>query len=163
MQKTFYFFIGNDTDAGTERAWLFRRDCNLCQLLYCCLKEWQGDKTLGDICPENNRHPDFVFDYLGQKFAVECKWRERLSSNLFPADKLSIYQQFSAERSIPVFIALGLGGKPSAPKRLYIIPLPQIPSILSSTKLIEEFLRPSADAPFHLTDFITEDYSLHKK
>lgn len=131
------------------------------------LKEWQGAKTLEDICPENNRHPDFVFDYLGQKFAVECKWRERLSSkmgqDLFPADKLSIYQQFSAERSIPVFIALGLGGKPSAPKRLYIIPLPQIPSILSSTKLIEEFLRPSADAPFHLTDFITEDYSLHKK
>ena len=37
MQKIFYFFIGNDTDVGAERAWLFRRDCNLCQLLYCCL------------------------------------------------------------------------------------------------------------------------------
>ena len=31
-QKTFYFFIGNDTDVGTQRAWLYRRDCNLCQL-----------------------------------------------------------------------------------------------------------------------------------
>ncbi|MBQ9654698.1 MAG: hypothetical protein IJV38_01600 [Prevotella sp.] len=46
------------------------------------LKEWQGDKTLGDICPESNRHPDFVFNYQGKGFAVECKWREKLPHDL---------------------------------------------------------------------------------
>lgn len=44
------------------------------------LKEWRGDKTLGDVCPENNRYPDFIFDYQGKGLAVECKWRERLTT-----------------------------------------------------------------------------------
>ena len=123
------------------------------------LKEWQGDKTLGDICPESNRHPDFVFDYQGKGFAVECKWREKLSPNmekdLFPADKIAIYQQFSIERNIPVFIVLGVGGEPSNPELLYIIPLQEVPSVLSHTKSIVEFLRPSTESPFQITDFIS--------
>ena len=127
------------------------------------LKEWQGDKTLGDICPENNRHPDFVFDYQGKGFAVECKWREKLSPNmekgLFPADKIAIYQRFSTERKIPVFIVLGVGGEPSNPELLYCIPLPEIPSVLSHTKSIVEFLRSSVESPFKITDFIPADSS----
>ena len=87
------------------------------------LKEWQGDKTLGDICPESNRHPDFVFDYQGKGFAVECKWREKLphdlSRDILPEEKVFIYQQFSVERNIPVFIVLGVGGEPSNPELLY--------------------------------------------
>ena len=66
------------------------------------LKEWQGDKTLGEVCPENNRYPDFVFACKDGNFAVECKWRERIGKNLgkdlFPSDKLAIYQQFADER-----------------------------------------------------------------
>ena len=122
------------------------------------LKEWQGDKTLGDICPENNRHPDFVFDYQGKRFAVECKWREKLphdlSRDILPEDKVSIYQQFSTERNIPVYIVLGVGGEPSHPELLYKIHLSDIPSVLSHVKSIVEFLRPSVDAPFQVTDFI---------
>ncbi|MBQ7424107.1 MAG: hypothetical protein IJ549_03720 [Prevotella sp.] len=125
------------------------------------LKEWQGDKTLGDICPESNRHPDFVFDYQGKGFAVECKWREKLSSNLekdlFPADKIAIYQQFSNERNIPVYIVLGVGGEPSSPELLYNIPLQEVPLVLPHAKSIVEFLRPSVEAPFQITDFIPTD------
>lgn len=125
------------------------------------LKEWQGDKTLGDICPESNRHPDFVFGYQGKGFAVECKWREKLSPNmekdLFPADKLAIYQQFSAERIIPVFIVLGVGGEPSNPELLYNIPLSKVPLILSHAKSIVDFLRPSVEMPFQITDFVLVD------
>ena len=122
------------------------------------LKEWQGDKTLGGICPESNRHPDFVFDYQGKGFAIECKWREKLSpkmeKDLFPADKIAIYQQFSANRNIPVFIVLGVGGEPSNPDLLYSIPLSEVPSVLSRTKPIVEFLRSSTETLFHITDFI---------
>lgn len=84
-----------------------------------------GIKTLGDICPESNRHPDFVFDYQGKGFAVECKWREKLphdlSRDILPEEKISIYQQFSVERNIPVFIVLGVGDEPSNPELLYNI------------------------------------------
>ena len=131
------------------------------------LKEWQGDKTLGDICPESNRHPDFVFDYQGKEFAVECKWRERLTANiekdLFSADKLAIYQQFADEHRMPVFIVLGVGGEPSNPELLYNIPLPEIPSVLSHTKSIVEYLRPSAETPFCITDFIPLEDSKQQK
>ena len=123
------------------------------------LKEWQGDKTLGSICPESNRYPDFVFDYQGKGFAVECKWREKILPNiekdLFPRDKMAIYQQFSIDRNIPVYIVLGVGGEPSNPELLYKIPLSEIPSVLSHAKSIVEFLRPSSEAPFCTTDFIS--------
>jgi len=131
------------------------------------LKEWQGDKTLGDICPESNRHPDFVFDYQGKGFAVECKWRVKLSPNmekdLFPADKIAIYQQFSTERDIPVFIVLGVGGEPSNPDLLYNIPLSEVPSVLSHAKSIVEFLRPSLESPFQIIDFIPADSTNRQK
>lgn len=125
------------------------------------LKEWQGDKILDDICPESNRHPDFVFDYQGIGFAVECKFREKLLPNvekdLFSNDKMAIYQQFSTERNIPVFIVLGVGGEPSNPELLYNIPLSKTPSVLSHTKSIVDFLRTSAEIPFCITDFIPSD------
>ena len=145
------------------------------------LKEWQGDKTmvstnrptvstsrpLGIICPESNRYPDFVFDYQGKGFAVECKWREKLSSDmekdLFSKDKMTIYQKFSTERNLPVFIVLGVGGESSDPELLYVIPLSEIPSVLSHTKSIVEFLRPSTETPFRIADFIpTVDSKLQK-
>lgn len=131
------------------------------------LKEWQGDKTLGAICPESNRHPDFVFDYQGKGFAVECKWREKLlpdiEKDLFSNDKMAIYQQFSTERNIPVFIVLGVGGEPSNPELLYNIPLSEIPSVLSHAKPIVKFLRPSSETPFCITDFIPADDSKQQK
>lgn len=131
------------------------------------LKEWQGDKIYGDICPESNRHPDFVFDYQGKTFAVECKWREKLLPNLekdlFSTDKLAIYQQFSTDRNIPVYIILGVGGEPSNPELLYNIPLSEIPSVLSHVKSIVKFLRPSTETPFCITDFIPIDDSKQQK
>lgn len=131
------------------------------------LKEWQGDKTLGGICPESNRHPDFVFDYQGKGFAVECKWREKLppdlSRDILPEEKVSIYQQFSVARNIPVFIVLGVGGEPSNPELLYNIPLFEVPSVLSHAKSIVEFLRPSVETLFQITDFIPADSPKHQK
>jgi hypothetical protein len=124
------------------------------------LKEWQGDKTLGDVCPESNRYPDFVFSYQQSHcFAVECKWRERLTANiekdLFTAEKLTIYQQFANERRMPVFIVLGVGGEPCQPELLYIIPLNEIPSIINKSKSIVEFLRSPAESPLSAEEFIS--------
>ena len=131
------------------------------------LKEWQGDKSLGDICPESNRNPDFVFDYQGKGFAVECKWREKLlpdiEKDLFSNDKMAIYQQFSTDRNIPVFIVLGVGGEPSNTELLYNIPLSEIHSVLSHTKSIVEFLRPSTETPFSIKEFIPIDDSKQQK
>lgn len=108
------------------------------------LEEWQSDKSLGEIHPENNSNPDFVFRYgEKEKFAIECKWRERLSfkanTSTFPTKQIEKYLDFSAVRQIPVTIVLGIGGEPSAPNVLYIIPLEELQSIICHPNSIEDF------------------------
>ncbi|MBR4239655.1 MAG: hypothetical protein IKQ03_09630 [Prevotella sp.] len=135
------------------------------------LKEWQGDKTLGEVCPESNRHPDFVFACKDGIFAVECKWREHIGRNLekdlFPTDRMAIYQQFADERKIPVFFVLGVGGEPCQPEQFYLIPLQELPNVLSNQLLITDFLRIPIDKPFAVKDFVKRKeqkaYSIEEK
>ena len=96
------------------------------------LKEWRGDKSLPGVYPESNSAPDFVFEYAGKPFAVECKWRSHLSKDiekeLLPAERMASFQQFSTERQMPVYLLLGIGGLPNDPDSLYF------------TRLDKEFL-----------------------
>lgn len=108
------------------------------------LQEWQGDKSLGMIQPENNSNPDFVFRYGQEEFAIECKWREKLktdlSKDLFPANRIGNYRHFSETRNMPVTIILGVGGEPCNPDLLYRIPLENLASIISGAVPITKFL-----------------------
>lgn len=91
------------------------------------LKEWRGDKSLLGIYPESNSAPDFVFEYDGKLFAVECKWRNHLPKDiekeLLPPERLSSFQQFSTDRRMPVYLLLGIGGLPNDTDSLYFIRL----------------------------------------
>lgn len=87
------------------------------------LKEWRGDKSLPGVYPESNSAPDFVFEYDGQLFAVECKWRSHLPKDiekeLLPPVRMDSFQQFSTDRHMPVYLLLGIGGLPNDPECLY--------------------------------------------
>ncbi|MBP5341218.1 MAG: hypothetical protein J6Y52_02510 [Bacteroidales bacterium] len=87
------------------------------------LNEWRGDKSLPGIYPESNSAPDFVFEYDGKPFAVECKWRSHLpkyiEKELLPAERVAFFLQFSTERRMPVCLLLGIGGLPNDPDNLY--------------------------------------------
>ena len=87
------------------------------------LKEWRGDKSLPGIYPKSNSAPDFVFEYDGKPFAVECKWRSHLPKDiekeLLPAARMATFQQFSTERRMPVYLLLGIGGLPNDPDNLF--------------------------------------------
>jgi hypothetical protein len=117
------------------------------------LLEWKGDKLLGDIYPEGNRHPDLILEYMAEEykpvsFAVECKWRERIydiRNDLFHKEQISIYRSYSLSRNIPVTIVLGIGGEPSWPEVLYLIPLKQLDEILSGTLSISKKRTTSLD------------------
>jgi hypothetical protein len=110
------------------------------------LQEWQGDKSYGIIKPENNSNPDFVFRYRQKEFAVECKWREKLSrdwsKDVFPARRIENYRHFSEVRHMPVTIILGVGGEPCNPELLYRIPLEEVVSIISEKQSIVGYLYP---------------------
>lgn len=110
------------------------------------LQEWQSDKSYGKLRPENNRNPDFVFRYRQKEFAVECKWREKLSRDLerdvFPVRNIENYRNFSKIRNMTVTVILGVGGEPCNPELLYIIPLEQIASLTSDAQSINNYLYP---------------------
>lgn len=125
------------------------------------LKEWQGDKILGTVCPESNHNPDFVFQYRKGEdvinFAIECKWRNSIpldiGRKLFTADRLDIFQRFSKDRHTPVFVLLGIGGEACEPEQLYIIPLDAIPSVLANECPLSRFRRTSEKAFFAIDEF----------
>ncbi len=136
------------------------------------LQEWQGDKSYGMIQPENNRNPDFVFRYRQHEFAVECKWREKLSrdwsQDLFPTNRIENYMNFSKVRHMPVTIILGVGGEPCNPELLYIIPLEEIASITSGNQSIVDYLYPLLS--FNISMFLQQEekpkdkaYTLNEK
>lgn len=97
------------------------------------LKEWRGDKSLSGVYPEGNSGPDFVFEYDGRPFAIECKWRNHMPNDiekeLLPADRQVFFQEYAKEHNMPVYLLLGIGGLPTDPDNLNLVPLSETMSI----------------------------------
>lgn len=109
------------------------------------LRHWRSDKISGTgRYAESNRDPDLEVDLvLGSNrypFAVECKWRARFNDGIMRlAEPYQVerYKAYAERTKRRVFIALGVGGTPSAPADLFIIPLPLVGNgTLSTTDLI---------------------------
>ena len=98
------------------------------------IKEWAGDKYVDGLYAETTLQPDIIFELKmhGEPiaFAVECKWRKQIpeTGSLEFASQAQIdrYKNFERTKRIPVFIAIGLGGKASLPENIYVIPLNDI-------------------------------------
>lgn len=78
---------------------------------------------------ESDLNPDFTLRHRATDivFAVEAKYRSNLVENDMlewcNEEQLVRYNIFSIERSIPVYIIIGLGGSPDFPGELFLIPL----------------------------------------
>lgn len=106
------------------------------------LLNWRSDKIHEGIYAESNMHPDLEYRVKKSniKFAIECKYRsEFYHGGIEWAKKYQLinYKKFAKE-NMPVFVMIGVGGEPTNPNRLYIIPLKNI----SSTILKREQLHP---------------------
>lgn len=83
----------------------------------------------GERYIESDLNPDFVFRHRisGAMFAVEAKYRSSLNGEgklqWCTGEQLKRYNVFSQERNMPVYIAIGLGGRPNFPDELFLIPL----------------------------------------
>lgn len=102
---------------------------------YFKLKEWAGDKYVDGIYAETTLQPDLLFELTLQGktagFAVECKWRsDFMQGGIEFATKTQFrrYREFGRKRNMPVFIAIGVGGKPESPKYFYVVPLSEVNS-----------------------------------
>lgn len=102
---------------------------------YYTIKEWAGDKYINGTYARTTPQPDILLEFkLKQKssqFSVECKWRKNLYKNgveFAKREQFERYKDFQSDKKIPVFIAIGIGGKGLSPEQLFIVPLAEIDS-----------------------------------
>lgn len=100
---------------------------------YFAIRNWAGDKFVEGRYADTTTQPDIQLSLkLGVNtypFAVECKWRSEPEGDFirFANDgQLERYKAFAQQENYPVFIALGIGGKPSSPAKLYILPIQEL-------------------------------------
>ena len=94
------------------------------------INQWEGDKFVAGRYAETTLQPDIQLTLMlnGKEypFAVECKWRSRTADEFirFAEDhQLLRYEEFEKRTGKSTFIVLGVGGKPSAPQEVFIIPM----------------------------------------
>ena len=93
------------------------------------LQEWRGDKFLrGWGGPPSNSSPDLELEHIksGDRFAIECKYRTYLNNKKFmwaTPIKHRKYIAYQQKTHIPVYVAFGLGGEPTAPAFFAVMPL----------------------------------------
>ncbi len=96
---------------------------------YFSIADWTRDSSgKHNIRVESDSNPDLTIRYLltKEKFSVECKYRSNLYEGKLRwtyGQKIEDYRQYAQENDIPTFIAIGLGGYPDEPKRMFCIPL----------------------------------------
>jgi len=100
---------------------------------YFKLIKWRkAQKTNDRLALLTSSYPDLELIFVGAKkykFAVECKWRkEFVSGKIDWATDYQIcsYESFENKFRIPVFVAIGIGGEPSNPEKLFVTPLRNI-------------------------------------
>lgn len=79
---------------------------------------------------ESYSNPDFVFIHrkTNKRIAVECKYKSvsrKEDDRFFWAyeDQIENYQNFSTKTGTPVFVVIGIGGRPKNPKKIFLAPL----------------------------------------
>ena len=114
---------------------------------YFSLKEWRGDKHSKGVYAESNTYPDmeltFTLHEKSYTFAVECKWRTKYNTQnkvrWSNSQQLERYLQFARDKNIPVFVILGIGGTPSDPAEIYVVPLASIKRVELSKSWLENY------------------------
>lgn len=78
---------------------------------------------------ESSLYPDYLFreKESGQEFWVEAKYREKLFKGKIEwCSKYQLIRYKKLARNLKVIIALGFGGRPRNPEKIYLIPLETI-------------------------------------
>lgn len=129
-------FHKRDSEDGYEKGHRFEQFIiRLFNEQYFKLKTWRKSERFSESFKAiDHWNPDIEMEliFTGRKkyrFAVECKWRKRFRDGRISwADdrKICAYRMFQAQTRIPVFVAIGIGGEPDQPEKLFLTPLDNI-------------------------------------
>lgn len=101
---------------------------------YFTVINWRGDKGSNGIYAQSNAYPDLEMQFKHKDhcdcFAIECKFRQSLTNKntitIAQDYQLENYRHFEREKKMIVFVVIGLGGTPSSPEEIFLIPLSKI-------------------------------------
>jgi len=88
---------------------------------------------------DESKEPDFKFrsKINNKEFYVEAKYRKYYHENAIPwCNEYQLKRYQTIDKDIPVFIVLAVGGEPSSPDELFLIPMRNI----KYTTLFRSFL-----------------------
>jgi hypothetical protein len=93
------------------------------------LLEWRTDKNKKYSL--STYSPNLVFERRNttdgdSRFAIECKYCNKFINDKVQLGKERLTEKFRQVANKPLFIALGLGGMPSRPAEVYIVPVDRI-------------------------------------
>lgn len=88
---------------------------------------WRSDKIINGIYAAETLYPDLEIaqklDTRTMKYFVECKYRSSWGNGTIDLSSQFLRYYFHAKKNEKeLFIALGIGGTPSAPEEFYLIP-----------------------------------------
>lgn len=113
---------------------------------YWSISDWRSDKGVDGRYAESAMKPDLVMCLHlkddKHQVAVECKWRKEAKEGKvkwsYP-EQLARYRKFASETEMPVFVAIGIGGSPSAPESVYLVPLSSLRSHVADVSYLEHW------------------------
>ena len=161
-----------DPDANYERGAAFE-DC--VQSLF-DVPDWRIERATSDLGRKYKRSvksdsdPDFVMRHRqsNKVVAVECKYRSIWKSGkagkmgiTWASDyKIKNYKVFHEKEHVPVFIAIGVGGTPSKPDHLFLVPLYRLKYRFAFREYLDEFER-SPEDKFTIDEFKRLDKAVY--
>ncbi len=113
---------------------------------YFSIVEWTGDKYVQGMYAKSNTNPDLTLKFkmkdIETDLAVECKYRSDYYKNgveWCTEQQLANYKTFATSKEIAVFVAIGMGGVPTAPEELFIIPLTELMSNFVDKSFLNQY------------------------
>jgi hypothetical protein len=117
--------------------------------------EWTSDKFVDGVYSKKNEDPDILLELKANgklyTFAVECKWRQTLlpeGIEFAGKEQFQRYKKYEESKDIPVFVAIGIGGKASSPNKLFVVPLRKLSSNFIDREKLQIFTK-SVDGDFY--------------
>ena len=77
----------------------------------------------------------------------------RMMNPLIEPEQLARYKEYSAEKGQEVYVIIGVGGEPSMPEELYLVPLESFQETQSKPSLLRNYKREEVDKWFDIDEF----------
>jgi hypothetical protein len=93
--------------------------------------------------------------HVREVFAIECKWRQKFDQGEKPyitwasERQIDNYRAFAEAKNLPVFVVIGVGGKPDDPDEVFIVNLGGLRYPRATAEYLAQFRRRNKNRDFY--------------